>query len=220
MPFPEIYVLRHGETLWNREGRMQGGRDSPLTPLGRAQAEAMGRLLAAAGVTAQSHDLLCSPQGRALATAERVLAQYARGGGRIVTDPDLREIAMGLWSGLTRDEIDARWPGPEGEHFLDFYARAPGAEDFAALWQRTGEVLARLTRPTVIVTHGMTSRFLRSRATGLGMDALDRLEGGQGCVHHLRDGVHRTLHPPAAPGPGTGAAARVGGTGRDPSGAP
>lgn len=196
MPLPELYVLRHGETFWNREGRMQGGRDSALTPRGRAQAVAMGRLLAQAGVTAQSHLILSSPQGRAVETATLVRDAIGGAAGPVATDPRLREIAMGLWSGLTRDEIAARWPGPEDEHFLDFYARAPGAEPFEELWDRTGALLADLTGPAVIVTHGMTSRFLRSRAMGLGMPELDRLPGGQGCVHHLREGVHRTLHPP------------------------
>jgi glucosyl-3-phosphoglycerate phosphatase len=196
LSLPEILVLRHGETEWNREGRMQGGCDSPLTPLGQAQSMAMGRLLARQGVTSLTHDVLSSPQGRAVATAEIIHAQLGRTvavQSPVRIEPRLREIAMGQWSGLTRAEITLRWPGAADESLLDFYARAPGAERFEALWTRAASVLADLTRPTVIITHGMTSRFLRTAAMGLDMSALATLPGGQGCVHRICGGLHDTL---------------------------
>lgn len=203
---PELYVLRHGETVWNRDGRMQGGQDSPLTALGREQAAAMGRLLARRGVSLRTHDILCSPQGRAVATARLIMAQLDPVPDLPQDvphlDPRLREISMGLWAGLTHAEIAARWPGPPDEHFLAFYARAPQAEGFDALWARVSAVLAGLRRPAVIVTHGMTSRSLRTAALGHGLGDLDKVAGGQGCIHHLNDGVHATLgaddlHAPA-----------------------
>ncbi len=198
---PPLYVLRHGETEWNRDARMQGGLDSPLTPLGRAQSVAMGRALRAAGVGEQTHDALCSPQGRARDTA--VLALGALG-IHARADERLREIAMGRWAGLARSDIALRWPGPEDEGLVDFYARAPGGEGFAALWARVGAVLADIRRPTVIVTHGMTSRALRGRALGLSVDRIGDLPGGQGVVFEIRDGVSRAL--PGDGLPDTGAA--------------
>jgi broad specificity phosphatase PhoE len=187
---PELFVLRHGETEWNRARRWQGVLDSPLTEKGRAQALAMGDMLRSAGVTAASHLALSSPQGRAMATARLALDQLAR---NIQPEPLLREISVGEWAGLTADEIDTRWPGPEDETFLDRYARAPGGEPFDALWDRVGAVLERLTRPTVIVTHGITSRFLRTRAMGLTMADLDELPGGQGIVFRLCQGRHEMI---------------------------
>ena len=52
VPFTRLYLVRHGETTWNRETRMQGSLDSPLTSLGRAQAEALGAALYESGITA------------------------------------------------------------------------------------------------------------------------------------------------------------------------
>jgi len=190
MDLPELFVLRHGETEWNRARRMQGGLDSPLTAKGEDQARRMGRLLATHGVSATTHDMVSSPQGRAMATA--VLAGRATGHSP-VPEPRLTEITMGKWSGLTRDEIDATWPPPQHETFIEFYARAPGAESFDSLWDRTSAFLADLTRPTVVVTHGFTSRFLRTCAMGLTLADLDALPGGQGVVFHLRDGTHQIL---------------------------
>lgn len=190
MVLPEICVIRHGETEWNRAGRMQGGLDSPLTDLGRAQSRAMARALREVGVLAGVWSALTSPQGRAVETARLALMTL---GMQALPEPDLREIAMGDWAGLSRAEITNGWPGPQDEHFLETYARAPGGEGFDALWDRVGRVLSGLTGPTVIVTHGMTSRFLRTRALGWDLDRLDVVQGGQGVLFHIRDGVQHVL---------------------------
>ena len=185
MALPDLFILRHGETAWNREGRMQGGLDSPLTDLGRQQAVGMGDVLRSLEVTADSHRVISSPQGRAMHTAELL--------GLAAPEPvdDLREIHMGDWIGLSRAEIDSRWPSADPEEdFVDFYARVPNGESFPALWDRVGQVLAMLDRPTVIVTHGFTSRFLRTRALGLPMYAVREVPGGQGVVFRIKDGEH------------------------------
>ncbi|ROU03935.1 histidine phosphatase family protein [Histidinibacterium lentulum] len=192
--FPELLILRHGETAWNAEGRWQGALDSPLTPLGLDQARAMAALLSGLGIGPATHDLRTSPQGRALTTAEAVAAAT---GLSPVPDPRLREIGVGRWAGLTRAEADALSPPPApDEHFLDRYARAPEGEGFAALWERCAAVLADLRRPTVIVTHGITSRVLRTIATGRTPDRLADLPGGQGVIFRIAAGRHETLAPP------------------------
>ena len=188
MNCPELYVLRHGETVWNREGRMQGALDSELTELGQAQAKAMGGLLA--GINLDGHELYCSPLGRAQATARLAFDRPAR------LDPRLREIGVGQWAGLTRPEILARWPVMTAdEDWLDFYSRAPGGEGLDALWDRVAALLADLTGPAVIVTHGVTSRVLRTAALGLTMAELNVVPGGQGVVFRIRGSQHETLAP-------------------------
>jgi probable phosphoglycerate mutase len=191
MPLPDLFILRHGETDWNRAGRMQGGLDSPLTDLGRAQARAMGAALARHGVGPATHHILSSPQGRCVTTAQLAFDRDP------APDPRLVEIAMGDWAGLTTAEIAARWPGPQGEDFMALYARVPNGESFASLSARCHALLATLDRPTVIVTHGMTSRFLRALA--LGLDPAD-VPGGQGVIHHLSGGVARIIATDAASG--------------------
>ena len=166
---------------------MQGALDSALTDLGQAQARAMGKLLAEQGLG--DLPVVCSPQGRAVATAVLAFARPPR------LDPRLREIGVGQWTGLTRGQIRARWPDQsDDEDWLDFYARAPGGEGFDALWCRVSDFLADLTGPAVIVTHGVTSRVLRTAALGLTLADLQRVPGGQGVVFSIRQGQHTTLH--------------------------
>ena len=191
MSLPELIVIRHGETEWNRIGRLQGGQDSALTDRGLQQADSLAALLQAHGIGPDSHILTSSPQGRALATA----APIARATGMTVrTDDRLREIHMGQWSGLPRHEVDARWPATDPhETFIEWYARAPDGEGFDALWARVGAFLDDLTGPTVVVTHGFTSRFLRTRALGMTLDDLAHVPGGQGVAFVIRDGRHEIL---------------------------
>jgi probable phosphoglycerate mutase len=196
---PELIVLRHGETVWNREGRMQGACDSPLTARGVAQARAQGGLLAALGVRAGTFRAFSSPQGRARATADLALAPL---GLAAVADARLREIGTGLWAGLTRADIEARWPGPPDEGLLAFYDRAPQGEGLAAAAARLADFLSGLDGPTVVVTHGLTSRLLRALALGLPPAAAEHLPGGQGVVHRIRAGRHEVLGGDGLPGAG------------------
>jgi probable phosphoglycerate mutase len=178
---PEFFVMRHGETEWNAAGRFQGGLDSPLTARGRAQAVAMGRALAALDL--DRHRWISSPLSRAVLTAE-----LARGAPPDATDPRLAEIGMGDWSGLTRADIDARWPGPADESLMAFYARVAGGETLSAVATRVRAFLATLRGPAVLVTHGITSRFLRGAVLGLPPDRLGDLPGGHGIVFRCAAG--------------------------------
>ena len=194
MKLPELFVLRHGETEWNRAGRFQGIYDSPLTEKGRAQAVAMGQRLAAQGVAPDTHDFVTSPQGRSRMTAQIALTHMAPETGLAAReDARLREISMGDWNGVFRADIEAGWSGYDDGGFLDLYARAPGGESFESMWERVGAFLDELARPTVVFTHGITSRVMRTRAMGLSLDELAILPGGQGVVFHLADGQHVIL---------------------------
>lgn len=189
MKFTELYVLRHGETEWNREGRWQGVFDSPLTEKGRAQARAVGDLLRDIGVTPRTHRFFVSPQGRARETARIVLGAEAEA----TTDDRLSEIGVGDWAGKRREEIISAAGLPPGAGFLDHYRVAPGGEPFEALFARVEAFLRDLDGQAVVVTHGITSRFLRAAALGWGVDRVGELPGGQGVVHRLRGGRHETL---------------------------
>ena len=111
-------VVRHGETAWNVAARIQGQGDSPLTPAGEAQAEAIAARLARERFDA----LVASDLGRALATARRI---GARCGLPVVPDGRLRERSFGAGEGLTYEEVDRRWPG--------VFSRAPGTDPDAAI---------------------------------------------------------------------------------------
>jgi len=106
-----LLVARHGETDWNREGRWQGWADPPLNDTGRGQARQLADELRGTGFDA----VYASDLRRAFETAEILAAPH---GVPVVADGGLREIDVGSWSGLTRAEIEARFPDgkrPDGE---------------------------------------------------------------------------------------------------------
>ena len=189
MTYPDLLILRHGETEWNLAGRMQGERDSPLTARGRAQAATQQCLLQRFGI--EGWTPWTSPQGRALATAQIALGPRA---AELRPDARLREITMGAWTARKRSEIAATVPHLfRTEADLSWYDHAPGGEGLESLYARTGAFLSDLDTPAVIVTHGITSRMLRCHALGLEPGAFDTLPGGQGVVYHLSRGVQTCL---------------------------
>ncbi len=178
--YPDILILRHGETEWNRSGRMQGAQDSPLTDTGRAQARLQGALLASADCA--GYRWFSSPQGRAWQTA--TLANLS--GAHITPDARLAEITTGDWTGLRFDDIRAQVPHLfDLEDSLSWYDHAPGGEGLAAVAARTRAFLDDLDGPAVVVTHGITSRILRCHLLGQPWEAFDTLEGGQGVIYRV-----------------------------------
>ena len=186
----DLYILRHGQTVWNAEGRLQGRGNSPLTALGLAQAARQRAILEAvnlAGVAAFS-----SPQARAVETAGIAVAPLM---DFVATDPRLCEIDVGDWTGRLRSEIA---PPREGASEFDaediaLYASAPGGEGLAALRARCADFLQDRRGPCLVVAHGITGRMLRAVALGLEDGAMADMAGGQGVVHHLSGGVQRLL---------------------------
>lgn len=193
---PELLLLRHGETEWNRAARFQGAADSPLTERGVAQAEGLGRLLAASGVARGSHDVFVSPQPRARETARIALGPLGLEAG---LDDRLVEIGMGRWTGLTRLEVAAGWPGPEEEAVLAFYARCPNGERLEDVAGRARAVLEGLRRPTVLVTHGITLRLLAALALGGGVAEAEEVRVPQGSLLRVVGGRAEVIGPEGLP---------------------
>ncbi len=180
MIFPELYILRHGETTWNAENRMQGELNSPLTEKGLRDAARQQDILA--DLDLDDFVFFSSPQGRAFQTAGIALAGIA---DHIRTDDRLREIGVGDWSGRLRDEL----PMPKGKDpFMAQYEIAPNGEGFAAVKLRCRAFLEDLKGPSVLVTHGITSSIIRGLVVGEKAHAVRTTHGGQGCVYHLKDG--------------------------------
>jgi broad specificity phosphatase PhoE len=124
-PLPTLYLLRHGETVWNAAGRFQGRLDSELTEKGRRQAHAMGAALARElGSSSSEYVLKVSPLGRASTTASIIAKQMPN--LKIEEDDMLREISIGSWNGLTQFEIAMEYPGAlQGATPLDWFFRSP-----------------------------------------------------------------------------------------------
>jgi probable phosphoglycerate mutase len=162
-----IFLVRHGETEWNRIGRYQGWLDSPLTERGIAQAEAIGRRLRDLP-EADAAAIVASPIGRAYRTASIIAACLGRSEPPR-PDERLREISLGAWDGLDRSEIRARAPeifARAGRH--EWYFRSPDGEGYDGFAGRIGDWLAGLDdAPVVAVCHGVVTRVLRGLYAGL-----------------------------------------------------
>ena len=171
MPTTRILLARHGETEWNRLGRWQGHADPPLNDTGRAQAEALAAQLSRDGVAA----VYSSDLQRASETAHIV---GDRLGLSVTEDPALREIDVGSWSGLTRDEVRDRYP----EGFARWLAGEIGhdGETREQLADRVVGAIERIANAhsgehVLVVTHGGAIRAVRRHAAG---DPGESLENG------------------------------------------
>jgi broad specificity phosphatase PhoE len=146
MTATRVLLVRHGQSEWNASGRWQGQADPPLTNLGRVQAHEASRALGAV-------DAVWASDLRRAAETGVVIAN-ALGVGPVVLDADLRERDAGEWSGLTRAEIEERYPG-----YLADHQRPPGWEPDDALLVRALRALRRIGQEVpggdvVAVTHG------------------------------------------------------------------
>lgn len=144
-----ILLARHGETDWNRDGRWQGWADPPLNETGREQARELAERLRSTPFDA----VYSSDLKRALETAEIVAATHAQ---TVEIDPDLREIDVGAWSGLTRAEVEAQYP--DGDR--------PGAETREQHGARVLAAVERIARAhpgdrVLVVAHGGCLRALQ-----------------------------------------------------------
>ena len=157
-----ILLARHGETEWNRIGRWQGHADPPLNETGRRQAEELAESLRGESISA----VYSSDLARASATAHIVAARL---GLPVVEDRALREVDVGSWSGLTREEVANRFPegfalflagktGHDGETRKQFVERVVAATHRIAA-EHAGERI-------LLVTHGGVIRALRRHVSG------------------------------------------------------
>jgi broad specificity phosphatase PhoE len=165
MPAPTLYYIRHGETQWNAQGKLQGVQDVPLDELGRRQSVDAGRILAGLfardGRSAASLKFVASPLGRARRTMELVRDVLKLAPGDYAIDERLREIGYGRWEGLTLAEAQAQNP--------DLFARRqvqkwtvspPGGETYVSVQARVSDWYNQLAGDTVAVAHGGTARAL------------------------------------------------------------
>jgi broad specificity phosphatase PhoE len=188
----EIYLVRHGETEWNRDGRLQGQQNSSLTALGREQAEQLGLLLSRL-LGPQERMIKVSPLGRALETAT-IIRQHFPGPEPIV-DPRLQEMTLGTWEGLTRKEVDERCRGVVGgDSNAEWWFRAPGGESYAHFQERVNSWLAEQSGTVIAVSHGITTRMIRGEYLGLSRHERLSLPVPHGVIWRLRGGEVETIH--------------------------
>jgi broad specificity phosphatase PhoE len=190
---PLVYYIRHGETDWNVQARLQGARDIPLNAAGRAQAWGCGGILRdLAGVDGRalaSLDFVSSPLGRARHTMELMREALAIDPHAYRIDPRLIEISFGSWEGLTLAEIGARDPDAVAARERDKWNYVPpGGESYAAMSRRMQGWYASLTRDTVVVAHGGTLRGLLVHLGIATPEVAPHLDIRQGVTYRIAGG--------------------------------
>ena len=163
--------IRHGETEYNATRRLQGQLDTPMNDKGRGQAAANGERLAAwfaaEGIAPDSFAWISSPLGRTRETMRIVRGKVALPDD-VPTDPRLKEVDFGEWSGWTYAELSAA-----GQKSLvqrrkqdKWTFRPPGGETYSELADRVGEWLEGVRQNTVVVAHGGVHRVLHGHLAG------------------------------------------------------
>jgi probable phosphoglycerate mutase len=165
MAAPIVYYIRHGETDWNVERRLQGHQDIPLNAQGRAQGARCGEILrdlfAQSGRDPAALAYVSSPLQRARQTMELARAAIGLGPQGYGIEPRLIEISFGRWEGLTLAEVRARDAEQLALRERDKWRfMPPGGESYESVAQRMRDWYEALMADTVVAAHGGTARGL------------------------------------------------------------
>lgn len=184
-----VYLIRHGQTAWNLEKRLQGGQDSPLTERGRLQAEAVAQSLKKAPPVL----LFASPLGRANKTAAIIADGYDI---PIETDQRLSELRCGEAEGLTLADIDRRWPDLRAARDLDkWHVPWPSGESYRDVDERLKGLVAERFEPALldleagpfaIVGHETMNMILLGRLLDLSSSIVTRLGQPNHVIYRLQ----------------------------------
>jgi probable phosphoglycerate mutase len=185
----EIFLIRHGETAWNAERRLQGHLDIPLNKEGERQAAALAQALA--GETVDM--IISSDLSRAASTARAVAEIH---GLPLHTDASLRERCFGAFEGLLYDELEAHFPQAYAQWKVrDPHARYPDgerrAETFAEFAQRAVDAVSRIAethrgKRIVIVSHGGVLDAVYRAAHGMDITAPRSFDVLNASINHVR----------------------------------
>jgi broad specificity phosphatase PhoE len=163
-----LYFIRHGETDWNAEGRLQGQHDIPLNDLGRVQAAEAGVILKSLVERPDDLDWWVSPLGRTRETAERARTAIDLHPTYYRMDDRLKELTFGRWEGLTWKDVRRADPNGAAARERDkWHAVPPGGESYEMLVARIAGFLPVIRRESVLVSHGGVARALMAMIGGV-----------------------------------------------------
>ena len=224
-----LLAIRHGATAYSQERRYAGSRDVPLSAAGRRQCAALAEALGPLPVAA----IYASPLARARESAAPLAAAQ---GIDVTLESDFREMGFGDWEGLTRDEVERRFPADYTvwRAAPERFAR-PGSEPLAAVAERVmrglGELRAtHLDETVILVSHAIVTRLIVLQALGLGPERLWSVDASLAgiseieyrddwtTVHRVNTVAHLEPQPDSRGAPGSpGSPERPGGLGGPPS---
>ncbi|WP_173931041.1 histidine phosphatase family protein [Chelativorans sp. Marseille-P2723] len=188
---PLLYIVRHGETDWNVEERLQGQAETDINARGREQAARNGvhlaRLIEEPGI----FDFVSSPSRRTRNTMERIRNRMGLAPDAYRTDPRLKEVHFGDWQGFTYAELEEREPGVTSKRMVDkWHFLPPGreAESYEVMARRVRSWLGELKRPTICVTHGGVVRAIFHLVGGVPVQQASDLEVPQDRILRVEEG--------------------------------
>ncbi|QQK08045.1 histidine phosphatase family protein [Miniphocaeibacter halophilus] len=189
----KIYLLRHGETKWNREGRCQGILDSPLTDRGREQVRRNGILLRKyiSNIKKEDIQMYSSPLGRTKESSEIILNELKWKVVDVIYDSNLQEGNLGSWAGKTKEEISK-------ENNVDFtnlgwYFNSPNGESYKDIEKRCSKWLSSISNIAkdniILMTHGLVSIVLRGLILDLDFKEAIQLKVPQKGFYFINNGI-------------------------------
>ena len=188
-PGVTLYLIRHGETDWNREQRYQGQTDIALNDTGLAQAHRNGLAMRQLLPEIANADFVSSPLSRAVETTKILMKALGVSEQGYRLEPELQELHYGHWEGHLAADLITTDPDGVAAKAKDPYGWRPqGGESYSDLNDRIAKWLATVERDTVAISHGGVSRVARGAVLGLATELVPMLEVPQDKVLVLRDG--------------------------------
>ncbi len=162
-----IFLLRHGQTIFNAQQRLQGHCNSDLTELGQQQAAMVGLSLKNKLADKRQWTIYASPLGRAMQTAEIVANQIGININEIVQDVRLKEFCLGDWEQAYIPDIKKEHP--QFNEQKDWYLMAPNAESYYEVKDRIEDFLAdtSVSDNAIVISHGLTGAVFRGVYVGM-----------------------------------------------------
>ena len=197
MNLPKIYLIRHGQTVWNAEGRYQGQLNSALTQKGESQAQANGEKLLTYLKDIDEFAFYSSPLGRASSTANIIADIIGFDKEKILFDNRIQEINYGIFEGKTKHycqtELKEQFDAREANKWS---YTLKGGESYETVSIRLKEWLATLSsdKPIIMVAHEMINRTLRGIYLGLESEVMLKLRQPNDVLILLEQGKERILN--------------------------
>ena len=187
--FRMIYVVRHGQTVWNLQKRKQGQMDSPLTLRGINQAGLISDILKKEILDFRDFQLVISPQWRCQQFSSIICENIGVKFSDCIVENDLKEHSFGFWEGLTEEEIESEFPGMLAKRYSNWWEYVvPGGESYELLSKRVEKVLFRYYNKKVIfVCHEMVSKVLRGNYLNMNHEDVLKLKHEQNRVFKLEN---------------------------------
>lgn len=184
----KIIVIRHGQTQFNAERKLQGHCNSPLTSKGKAQALAVGTHLKS-HLTQRAYRVYASSLGRAIQTAHIICDEIGFEKANVHQDDRLKEFSLGTWEEKPLFELLDEDPALLDRR--DWYLKAPKAETYQDVQTRLNDWLADIPEQEdiVVVSHGLTGIVLRGMLLGLSYDQVWAQDLPQDAFFIIQNGI-------------------------------